>query len=91
MEIESLGSLSKVVTIEVRNNSRTVCQVRGKSNRGPNENERKITQRWAEATGLRTPQYMYKVGRARPGDPSYERSRLNQQTVSGPTLAWVIN
>ncbi|MCA9128590.1 MAG: PcfJ domain-containing protein [Planctomycetales bacterium] len=58
MEIQSCEGFTKAVTIEVRNNARLICQVRGKANRLPTEKERKIIQRWAESADLRLASYV---------------------------------
>ncbi|MCA9265872.1 MAG: PcfJ domain-containing protein, partial [Planctomycetales bacterium] len=58
MEVESIEGFAKVVTIEVRNNSRLICQVRGKANRLAIEKERRVIQRWAESAGLRIASYV---------------------------------
>lgn len=57
MEVESYDGVSKAVTIEVRNNSRQICQIRGKANRSPNSKEKKVIQRWAESAGLQITSY----------------------------------
>ncbi len=57
MEVESYEGVSKAVTIEVRNNSRQICQIRGKANRSANSKERNVILRWAESAGLQISSY----------------------------------
>jgi hypothetical protein len=57
MEVESNTEVTKAVTIEVRNNARQICQIRGKSNRSPTDKERKMIQRWADAADLQVASY----------------------------------
>ena len=52
LEVESFEGRAKAVTIEVRNPSREVCQVRGKKNRLPTEKELSVIRRWAAREGL---------------------------------------
>ena len=52
MELESLQSHSKLLTIEVLKRSQSICQVRGKHNRLATANELKIIRRWADTAGL---------------------------------------
>ena len=47
------GRSRRVLTIEVSNASRTICQVRGKANRLPSQKEMGIVHRWAAQQGLR--------------------------------------
>ena len=58
MEVESFEGISKAVTIEVRNSSRLIAQVRGKANRLPRQKERQVITRWAEAVGLKIASYV---------------------------------
>ena len=58
MEVESFACIDKVVTIEVRNHARMICQIRGKANRLPNQKERQMVQRWADSAGLRIAAYI---------------------------------
>ncbi|MEM8667218.1 MAG: PcfJ domain-containing protein [Planctomycetota bacterium] len=58
LEVESHEGVAKGLTLEVRNKTRLICQVRGKANRLPTEKERKIMQRWAESSGLRIASYV---------------------------------
>ena len=43
----------RLLTVEVRPGSKTICQARGKCNRMPRANELRILRRWAEQAGLR--------------------------------------
>ena len=58
MEVASCGSLSKALTVEVRNSARLICQARGKLNRLPTEKERDILKKWASEAGLRIASYV---------------------------------
>lgn len=58
MEVESKEGITKTVTIEVRNATRQICQVRGKANRLPTEKERQVIQRWADSAELRLATYI---------------------------------
>src|SRR5690606_20973979 len=53
MEVESFEGALKALTVEVRNNTRTICQARGKLNRLPTEKEKNVLVRWAAAAGLK--------------------------------------
>ena len=53
MEVETLTSRTKLLTIEVLKGVQLICQIRGKGNRPANDNEKRVIRRWAEATGLR--------------------------------------
>lgn len=52
LEVESNGTISKLITIQVRNEHRVICQARGKLNRRTTEQELKIIARWASAARL---------------------------------------
>ena len=52
MELETFSGVKKLLTIEVNLKSRNIVQIRGNSNRMPNEVERKIIQRWATQANL---------------------------------------
>jgi len=52
LEVESMTEFSKLLTLEVRNSSRCLCQARGKLNRLATEKERSILGRWAAHAGL---------------------------------------
>ncbi len=58
MEVEGTDGHVKLLTIEVHNGSRTICQARGKANRQATEKERKILRRWAESAGLKVGSYV---------------------------------
>ncbi len=58
MEIESYDGVTKALTIEIRNNTRTICQARGKLNRLPTDQERGIMRRWAAKSGLKIAGYV---------------------------------
>lgn len=47
MSCEDASGFKKLLTIEVLLRNRQICQVRGKNNRLPTEQEKKIVQRWA--------------------------------------------
>ena len=53
MELERFSGTKKLLTIEVNLMTQTIVQIRGKSNRMPNEVERKIIQRWATEANLK--------------------------------------
>ena len=53
LEMESKSELKKLVTIEVRNSAKAICQVRGKLNRRATEQEMQVIGRWATQTGIR--------------------------------------
>ncbi|MEP3478159.1 MAG: PcfJ domain-containing protein [Fuerstiella sp.] len=53
MEMESLQSRTKLLTIEVSKGSQFICQVRGKHNRLATAKELKIIRRWADQAGLK--------------------------------------
>ncbi len=58
MELESFEGHRKVVTIEIRNNVRLICQIRGKANRLPSDKEKNIINRWATKVGLKMASYL---------------------------------
>lgn len=58
LEVESFEGRSKLLTIEVRNSARLICQVRGKCNALPAEKHRGIIRRWAEQAGLQLATYV---------------------------------
>ncbi len=58
LEIESFEGRAKVLTIEVRNAARQICQVRGKANRSATDKERAILRRWATKAGLTIASYV---------------------------------
>ena len=52
LEVENFDGRSKMLTIEVLNGSRMICQARGKCNMLPGEKHLGILRRWAEQAGL---------------------------------------
>jgi hypothetical protein len=48
----NLGRRKRSLTLEVANQSKAICQIRGKANRLPNQKEMNIVQRWASQEGL---------------------------------------
>lgn len=58
LEVESRDSLSKLVTLEVRNATRTIVQARGKLNRVMTVQERGIVNRWAARARLNLASYV---------------------------------
>ena len=52
MSVETDEGSDKQFTIEVNNETRTICQARGKRNRRPTQAERDILTRWAQQAGL---------------------------------------
>ncbi|QDT43215.1 hypothetical protein Pan241w_33150 [Gimesia alba] len=52
LERETFDGCSKVLTIEVRNSTKTINEVRGNSNRIATAYETKILKRWADQAGL---------------------------------------
>jgi hypothetical protein len=58
LEVESFEGRSKLLTIEVQNAARLVCQARGKCNVMPSEKHRAILRRWAEKAGLKMASYI---------------------------------
>lgn len=58
LELESREGLSKLVTLEVRNATRTIVQARGKLNRVMTAQERAIVQRWASRARLNLASYV---------------------------------
>ncbi|QDU88980.1 hypothetical protein Pla175_23640 [Pirellulimonas nuda] len=58
MEVESFQGTSKALTIEVRSNTLTICQARGKLNRLPTEKELGVLARWASCVGLKVAGYL---------------------------------
>jgi hypothetical protein len=58
LEVETFEGRSKVLTVEVRHDSKMICQARGKCNTGPGDKHRGILRRWAEQAGLRLASYV---------------------------------
>ena len=58
MELETFEGKRKVLTIEVNNAARLICQARGKCNALPGEKHRGLLQRWAQQSGLRVASFV---------------------------------
>jgi hypothetical protein len=58
LEVESLEGRDKVLTVEVNNRARLICQARGKWNNRPGEKHRGILRRWAEKAWLNIAKYV---------------------------------
>lgn len=58
MELESFEGTNKLLTLEIHNQTRTICQARGKLNRLPTDKERAVLTRWSAAAGLRIASYV---------------------------------
>jgi hypothetical protein len=58
LEVETFEGRAKLLTVEVWNAARLICQARGKCNALPAEKERAILRRWAEQGGLQLAGYM---------------------------------
>jgi hypothetical protein len=56
--VESFGGRSKILTVEVNNETRLICQARGKCNALPAEKHRGILRRWAEQARLQLADYV---------------------------------
>ena len=54
MTVENMGGLERCVTIEVDNRSKTIVQVRGKNNRLPTQQEKRIVGLWCTENGLKS-------------------------------------
>jgi hypothetical protein len=52
LEVETFGESAQVLTVELRNRQRLICQARGKCNALPAEKHRGILRRWAEQADL---------------------------------------
>jgi hypothetical protein len=52
LEAETFEGRAKILTVEVQNAARLICQARGKCNMLPGEKHRGILRRWAEQAGL---------------------------------------
>ncbi len=52
MESETFEGRARVLTIEVRNGVRLICQARGKGNVLPDEKQRNVLRQWAAQAGL---------------------------------------
>jgi hypothetical protein len=58
LEVETFEEKSKVLTLEVQNQTRLICQARGKCNMLPGDKHRGILRRWAEQAGLSLARYV---------------------------------
>ena len=58
LEVWTLEGRSKLLTIEVRRDTRFICQVRGKCNALAAEKHRGVLRRWAEQAGLQLASYI---------------------------------
>ena len=52
MDLQTKGGTTKCVTIEVRNQQRVICQIRGRRNRLCTDQERRVIERWASKARL---------------------------------------
>lgn len=58
LEVETFEGRAKILTVEVQNAARLICQARGKCNMLPGEKHRGILRRWAEQAGLSLATYV---------------------------------
>jgi hypothetical protein len=58
LEVETFEGRAKILTVEVHNATRRICQARGKCNMIPGEKHRSILRRWAEQAGLILPNHV---------------------------------
>jgi PcfJ-like protein len=58
LEVETFEGRSKILTVEIENGARLICQARGKCNMLPGEKHRAILRRWAERAGLSLAKYV---------------------------------
>ncbi len=58
LEVETFEGRSKILTVEVQNGARLICQARGKCNMLPGEKHRGILRRWAEQAGLQVAKHI---------------------------------
>ncbi len=58
LEVETFEGRTKVLTVELQNRTRLICQARGKCNLLPGEKQRGILRRWAEQAGLSLAKYV---------------------------------
>lgn len=59
MEVDSSeDGFRKLLTVEVRNHTRSICQARGKANRAPTGKELEVLRRWAAKSGLTLASYL---------------------------------
>jgi hypothetical protein len=52
LEVKSVNERRKILTIEVNNRTKVICQARGKCNAFPSDKHRAILRRWADEAGL---------------------------------------
>jgi hypothetical protein len=52
LEVETFEGRAKILTVEVQNAARQICQARGKCKMLPGEKHRGILRRWSEKAGL---------------------------------------
>jgi hypothetical protein len=58
LEVQTFDGCAKILTVEVQNAARLICQARGKCNTLPGEKHRGILRRWAEQAGLTLAKYV---------------------------------
>jgi hypothetical protein len=58
LEVATFEGRSKILTIQVQNETRLICQARGKCNMLPAEKHRGILRRWADRAGLTLARYV---------------------------------
>lgn len=58
LDVETFEGRAKILTVEVENAARLICQARGKCNKLPGEKHRGILRRWAENAGLSLARYV---------------------------------
>ncbi len=58
LEVETFEGCAKILTVEVQNGSKLICQARGKCNMLPGDKHRGILRRWAEQAGLSLAKHM---------------------------------
>lgn len=58
MEVETFEGRSKIMTVEVNNSAKLICQARGKHNAPPGDKHRGILRRWAEKARLTLANYV---------------------------------
>jgi hypothetical protein len=57
MEVETAEGTTKILTIEVRSDTKLIAQARGKCNALPAEKHRGLMRRWADQAGLQLGSY----------------------------------
>jgi hypothetical protein len=58
LEVETFAGRAKILTVEVQNGARLICQARGKCNMLPGDKHRGILRRWVENAGLSLAKYV---------------------------------